>query len=223
MDTIFHSANIIVHIIAGSIALILGFIILFKSKGTLWHKKAGKIFTFCLILIVITGILGVVVFKRNLFLLVITILAGYNTYSGVSIVRRKSNTIYWRDILVMIISVTITLYFIYYLQSIGFYWNPVVIYSTVGYLFMVITYDLIRYCIPKSKYGNLWIYEHIAKMMSALGGLFSAFIGTILPNYKPYSQILPSLLMTLLIIFFIIKVYFQHLKKLKTQDERTLS
>jgi hypothetical protein len=223
MDTIFHSANIIIHIIAGSAALILGFIILFKPKGTLWHKKAGKIFTCFLILIVITGILGVIVFKRNLFLLVITILAGYNTYSGFRIVRQKSNKFYWPDIFVMIVSVTITLYFLYYLKSIGFYWNPVVISSTVGYLFMVITYDLFRYFIPKSKYGNLWIYEHIAKMMSALGGLFSAFIGTILPNYKPYSQILPSLLMTLLTIFFVIKIILNNRKKLKTKDESFLS
>ncbi|WEK70935.1 MAG: hypothetical protein P0Y62_05110 [Candidatus Chryseobacterium colombiense] len=205
MNTIFHSVNIIIHIIAGSIALILGFIILFKPKGTVWHKKAGKIFTFAMIFVIITGILGVVIFKRNLFLLVITLLAGYNTYSGFRIVKEKSNVFYWKDVLVMIISVLTTLFFLYYLQSVGFYWNSVVIYSAVGYLFMVIGYDIFRYYIPQSKYGKLWLYEHLAKMMSALGGLFSAFVGTILPDYKPYSQILPSLLMTLLIVFFIIK------------------
>ncbi len=205
MNTILHSVNIIIHIIAGSIALILGFIILFKPKGTLWHRKAGKIFTFSMIFVIITGILGVVIFKRNLFLLVITLLAGYNTYSGFRIVKEKSNVFYWKDVLVMIISVVTTLSFLYYLQSVGFYWNSVVIYSAVGYLFIVIGYDIFRYCIPKSKYRKIWIYEHMAKMMSALGGLFSAFIGTILPDYKPYSQILSSVLMTLLIIFFIIK------------------
>lgn len=223
MGTIFHSANIIVHIIAGSIALILGFIILIKTKGTKWHKKAGWLFTICMIFIVATGFLGVIIFKRNMFLLIITMLAGYNTYSGLRVVKEKSNTFHFLDLMMIIISVVITLVFLFYLKSIGFYWNPAVIYSTVGYLFMIITYDLFRYFIPKLKYGNLWIYEHIAKMMSALGGIFSAFVGTVFPNYKPYSQILPSALMTLLIIFFIIKVYFHHHKKLKPKDEPILS
>ncbi len=46
-----------------------------------------------------------------------------------------------------------------------------------------------------------------------MGALLSAFVGTLLPDYKPYSQILPSLLMTLLMIFFNIKIYIRLKKK----------
>ena len=214
MNADFHLTNIVIHVVSGTAALMIGFLLLFKRKGTLFHKKAGAIFVFFMVLIVVTGILGVIVFKRNLFLLVITVLAGYNTYSGVRIMKLKSNTFYVRDTLVMIIAIVTTLFFLYYLKSIGFYWNPVVIYSTVGYLFLVIFYDVIRYLIPKSKYGNLWMYEHSSKMISALSGLLSAFIGTILPGYKPYSQIFPSVLMTFVMVFFIIQIYWkkkQHL------------
>lgn len=207
MDSNFHLANIVIHIISGIAGLLIGFLILFKKKGTAFHKKAGKMFVFFMVLIVITGVLGVVIFKRNLFLLVITVLVGYNTYSGVRIVKMKSNILYLKDILVIITAIVITLFFLYYLKSIDFYWNPIVIYSTVGYLFLVIFYDLIRYVIPKTKYGSLWMYEHSCKMISALSGLLSAFIGTILPDYKPYSQILPSLLMTSVMIIFIILIY----------------
>ena len=213
MDTNFHSANIITHVVSGSAALLIGLLLLLRRKGTLLHKKAGLLFVCFMTVIVVTGILGVIVFKRNLFLLVITVLAGYNTYSGVRIVKIKSNTLYKIDVLVMVFAIAITLFFLYYLNSIGLYWNPVVIYSTVGYLFLVIFYDGCRYLIPKSKYGNLWMYEHSCKMISALSGLLSAFIGTILPDHKPYSQILPSLLMTFVMIFFIIQIYMKNRKK----------
>jgi uncharacterized membrane protein len=220
MDAYFHSANIIIHVICGTLALLTGFLLLLKRKGTLFHRKAGLLFIFFMILIVVTGIIGVIVFQRNLFLLVITVLAGYNTYSGFRIVKMKSNIFYLKDLLVMTAAVLITLFFLYYLKSIGFYWDPVVIYSTVGYLFLVIFYDGCRYLIPKSRYGNLWMYEHSCKMISALSGLLSAFIGTILPNYKPYSQILPSLLMTFVMVFFIVKIYRTN-RKIKYRNNRT--
>ncbi|REC61581.1 hypothetical protein DRF65_15480 [Chryseobacterium pennae] len=212
MDTPLHLSNIIVHVISGTIALIIGFLILLKTKGTLLHVKLGYFFVYCMIVVVTTGAFGVIVFKRNLFLLLITILAAYNTYSGFRILKEKSNRFYLKDLLAMLGALAIALVFVYYLKFIGFYWNPVVIYSGVGYLLLVVSYDAFRYCIPRARYGNLWRYEHSSKMISAMGALLSAFIGTLLPDYKPYSQILPSLLMTLIMIFFNIKIYFR-LKK----------
>lgn len=209
MDTPLHLTNIIVHVISGTIALIVGFMILLKKKGTLLHRKLGYLFMYCMIIVVTTGAFGVIIFKRNLFLLLITILAGYNTYSGFRILKEKTNRFYVKDLLAMLAALTIAIVFIYYLKLIGFYWNPVVIYSGVGYLLLVVSYDIFRYFIPVSRYGNLWRYEHSSKMISAMGALLSAFVGTLLPDYKPYSQILPSLLMTLIMILFNIKIYIR--------------
>ena len=168
-----------------------------------------------MVIVIITGALGVIVFKRNLFLLLITILAGYNAYSGFRILKEKSNRFYIKDLLAMVGALSIALVFIYYLKFIGFYWNPVVIYSGIGYLLLVVSYDAFRYCIPINRYGNLWRYEHSSKMISAVGAILSAFVGTIFPDYKPYSQIFPSLLMTVIMIFFNLKIYI----RLKTQNE----
>ncbi|AZB11096.1 hypothetical protein EG344_20825 [Chryseobacterium sp. G0162] len=209
MDTPLHVSNIITHVISGTIALIVGFLILFKTKGTPTHIKLGYLFIYCMMVVVATGAFGVIVFKRNLFLLLITILAAYNTYSGFRILKEKTNLFYWKDLLAMLGALTIALVFMYYLKFIGFYWNPVVIYSGVGYLLLVVSYDVFRYCIPASRYGNLWRYEHSSKMISAMGALLSAFIGTLLPDYKPYSQFLPSLVMILIMIFFNIKIYLR--------------
>ncbi len=209
MDTPLHSANIIVHVTTGSTALIVGFLILLKTKGTPLHQKLGYLFTWCMVIVVTTGVFGVIVFKRNLFLLLITILAGYNTYSGFRILKEKTNRFYLKDLAAMLAALTTAIGFIYYLKSVGFYWNPVVIFSGVGYLLMVIAYDIFRYCIPASRYGNLWRYEHSSKMISAVGALFSAFTGTLMPDYKPYSQILPSLLMTLVMVFFNVRIFIR--------------
>lgn len=219
MDANFHFLNIMIHVVSGTLALLIGSIILIRKKGTLFHKKAGFWFAVLMACIFITGVAGVIIFKRNLFLLVITVLVGYNTYSGIRIVKIKSNVLYGKDILAMIAAVAITLYFLYYLQSVGLYWNPVIIYSTVGYLFLVILYDIGRYCIPEKRYQNLWLYEHSCKLISALGGLFSAFAGTVLPQYKPYSQILPSLVMTLVMIFFVIKLYREQKQRNRSENE----
>lgn len=119
----------------------------------------------------------------------------------------KSNRLYVLDILISLTALFAVVYFLYYFHSLGFYWSPVIIYSTVGYLFLMITYDLTRYLIPAQKYGNLWRYEHILKMISAFSGILSAFTGTVMPNYQPYSQFLPSTLGTLVAIVFIIRAY----------------
>ena len=207
-----HLINIITHVSAGSIALILGTIALISKKGGKVHTKSGKIFTLLLVIIVLTALLGVFVFGRNTFLLVITVLSAYYGFSGYRILITKSNKPQFIDIFVAVLSLISVSYFLYYLKENGMYWSPVIIYSTVGALVMIISYDFIRYFIPKIKYGRLWLYEHIFKMIGAFTALLAAFSGTVFPNYKPYSQFLPSVLGTVLQIVFIVYTYRQNNK-----------
>ncbi len=204
---IFHSSNIALHITAGSIALLLGIVALFASKGKKIHIKSGRWFLLCLCIVIATGLLGVFVFGRNTFLLVITVLAGYYGFSGYRALQNKSNEPKRLDIFVALLSLSAVSFFLYYFKSIGMIWSPVIIYSTVGTLLLVIMYDFLRYLIPRSTYGNLWFYEHIYKMIGAFTALLAAFSGTVFPNYKPYSQVLPSVIGVLLQIGFIVYYY----------------
>jgi len=205
--TTLHLVNIIVHATAGSIALLLGIIALISKKGDKVHRQAGKIFTFLLVIIVLTALSGVFVFGRNPFLLVITVLSAYYGFSGYRILLTKSNKPKFIDILVAILSLISVSYFLYYLKNNGMYWSPVIIYSTVGALIAIISYDFIRYFISAIKYGRLWMYEHIFKMIGAFTALLAAFSGTVFPNYKPYSQFLPSVFGTVLQVVFIVYIY----------------
>jgi len=205
-----HLVNISVHVAAGSIALILGVVALISKKGGRIHKKAGEIFTLLLSVIILTGLFGVFVFGRNTFLLVITVLSAYYGFSGYRILVTKSNKPQFIDIFVALLSIIAVSYFLYYFRQNGMYWSPVIIYSTVGALLMVILYDFARYFIPSTQYGKLWLYEHIYKMIGAFTALLSAFTGTVFPNYKPYSQFLPSVFGTLMQVAFIVYAYRQH-------------
>ena len=202
-----HKANILTHITAGSMALLIGAIALIVRKGGKLHKNTGKIFLICLTLVILTGLLGVFIFGRNTFLLVITVLSGYLGFSGYRTLQTKSNQPKLIDITIAVLSLLSVLYFLYYFKSIGMIWSPVIIYSTVGYLVLIITYDFFRYLLPASAYLNLWLYEHILKMVSAFSGLLSAFSGTVFPQYQPYSQFLPSVFGTLIAIGFMITNY----------------
>lgn len=197
-----HHTNILIHITAGSIALLLGLAALVSYKGGKFHRKSGDLFLGCLAVVILTGLIGVFVFRRNTFLLVITVLSGYFGFSGYRALKMKSGRPGVLDNMVAVASLACVGYFLYYFRSIGMIWSPVIIYSTVGTLVVVIVYDFARYILPR--YGQIWLYEHIFKMIGAFTALLSAFSGTVFYRYQPYSQFLPSVFGTVLQIGFIV-------------------
>jgi len=202
-----HSANIILHVTAGSAALLLGTIALASKKGKSTHNKSGRLFLLCLLMVIATGLIGVLVFGRNTFLLVITLLSAYQGFSGYRIIKTKSNKPAAADIIIALTTLCSAAYFMYYFKKIGMIWNPVIIYSTIGWLLTIILYDFLRYLIPAQTYKRTWLYEHIVKMIGAFSAITSAFTGTVFPGYQPYSQFLPSVLGTLLMIGFCLYYY----------------
>jgi hypothetical protein len=205
--SVLHSTNMLIHIVAGSLALVLGVIALIAQKGKQLHVKAGNWFLILLSIVIISGLLGVFVFGRNVFLLVITVLSGYNGFSGYRVLKLKSNKPQLTDILVAIASLICVSYFLYYFKRIGMIWSPVIIYSTVAALLLVISYDFLRYLIPLHLYKRMWLYEHIYKMIGAFTALLAAFSGTVFKSWQPYSQVLPSVFGMLLQVGFIVYYY----------------
>jgi uncharacterized membrane protein len=216
METI-HQSNIALHVLTGTAALVLGLIALLSAKGGKVHNKSGNYFLAFLSVVIITGLLGVFVFGRNTFLLVITVLTGYVAFSGYRALKFKSNVPRKLDMIIAVISLSTLAYFLYFFRSIGMIWSPIVIYSTVGAMLFVILYDFLRYLIPRRAYTKhrIWLYEHIYKMTSAFGGLLSAFAGTVLEEYQPHSQYLPSVLGMIIIVGFMVYTYQDGLKRMQ--------
>ncbi len=208
METL-HTLNIVLHVSAGVVALVLGLVALLTAKGSSAHNKCGNYFLAFVSIVIITGLIGVFIFGRNTFLLVITVLTGYVSFSGYRALKFKSNVPRTLDMIVALVSLSTLAYFLYFFHSIGMIWSPVVIYSTVGAMLLVILYDFLRYLIPRKTYSKhrIWLYEHIYKMTSAFSGLLSAFAGTVLKQYQPHSQYLPSVLGMVIVAAFMLYIY----------------
>lgn len=199
-----HHINIIIHVLAGTIALLTGLTALSVTKGGKLHIQFGRYFTRMIVIVILTGLIGIFIFRRNNFLLVITLLSAYNCFSGIRALRLNGRRPDPIDYLAPVIVTASALYYLYYIQAAGLYWSPVIIYSTIGALFLVTTYDLLKWAMPSPFLQKAVMYEHVYKMISAFSAITSAFSGTVLSQYKPYSQFLPSVIgMICIIITFI--------------------
>ena len=203
--TSLHSLNIIIHVLAGVVGLVTGFLAIGTRKGGKNHIKSGRIFLKIITVVILTGLIGVFVFHRNTFLLVITLLSGYTAFSGIRALRLHGNKPVCADYIIPILVLSSGIYYLYYIKSIGLFWQPVIIYSTLGALAFVTVYDLLKFFIPVSVLQKLYVHEHVYKMTSSLIALVSAFTGTVLPQFKPYSQILPTVVgFVYIIVIFIL-------------------
>ena len=214
-----HTINITIHVLFGTIGLLIGLVALFYQNKPQRHSQYGRYFLYILTVVVSTAFIGILFFRSSSFLLILTLLAGYVGYSGYRAVRlreRRSSTV---DVL-LAGSVLITggLY-LRSMQLAGGNWSPAVVYPTLSGLVLVAGYDLLKHIWLFRRLRTWWLYEHIYKMLSAYNALVSAFAGTVLSHYKPYSQILPSVVCVGAIVYFIRK----RAKKHRTATGRPMS
>ncbi|MBD2701626.1 hypothetical protein IC229_13325 [Spirosoma sp. BT702] len=200
-----HTLNIFTHILFGTLALVIGLIAIFFQNNVRRHIRFGRYFLYCLRIVVGTAFIGIIFFRSNPFLLMLTLLGGYVGYSGYRAIRLKERKSPFTDVLITIGVLVAGGLYLRSMQLAGGNWSPTVVYSTLSALALVCGYDLLKYFWLHKQLKTWWLYEHIYKMLSAYSAIFSAFAGTVLPHYKPYSQVLPSILCIWAIIYFIWK------------------
>ena len=198
-----HTFNISLHVLAGTTALVIGLLALSSRKPSARHFRYGRYFLYLLVVVVGTGFTGLLFFRSSSFLLMLTLLAGYNVFAGYRTVRLRERRSTRADALVSAGTLLIGLLYLFYLRQSGGNWAPSVVYSTLAALALVTIYDLLKHLWLHERIQSWWLYEHIYKMLSAYSALLSAFTGTVLPGFKPYSQLGPSVLCLWLIVFFI--------------------
>src|SRR6187551_2558103 len=116
-----HTINILVHVFAGIIALIAGFVAIGTKKGGSNHVTAGRMFLRIISLVILTGLLGGFVFQRNTFLLVITLLSGYTAYSGLRALQLRGSKPPLKDYLIPVLVLASGIYYLSYIRSIGMF------------------------------------------------------------------------------------------------------
>jgi len=122
-----HQININIHILTGTIAMLLGIVAYITPKGGSLHNKNGRWYLRTMFIVILTSLFGVFIFQRNIFLLVVTALSGYAAFSGYRCLQTKSNAPNVIDISVALLTISTAFYFLYYLEKIGLIWSASVI------------------------------------------------------------------------------------------------
>lgn len=210
-ETLPHTVNVAIHVGFGTVALLLGLVPLVTTKGGRIHTRFGRWFLVCITVVIATAVIGIFAFGFRAFLAVITLLSAYEAYSGFRALRIRFTGPKAVDAVVSVFALGTAVLFIVYLRSVHWPWSPAVIYPTLGTLVAVAVYDLARFMFPKSWFAKTWLYEHLIKMIGAYTAVVSAFSGTVLERWQPWSQIAPSMFGTAAMLAFI--VHYQRTKR----------
>lgn len=205
-----HRGNLAIHIGAGSIGILVGVLLLIGTKGSPWHRKWGKVFAYCSLVVSATAILGIIFFRFLPLFALLTVLTVYQLISGWRCVRRKGLGPSIGDGLWTLAGVlaAVALFPSLVEAPKNGSTQPVVIYSTLGALVFVLGFDSVRWFFPVGWYAVIWQYEHVYKLMASFSALVSAFVGNVVRFGQPWSQVLPSFLGLVLIGFFFVQIRF---------------
>ena len=94
------------HITAGSLAIISGFIAIFAVKGARMHRQSGKIFVYSMLALGITGAV-IAAIRSQPANVVGGSLAAYMVGTGVLTLRRREQAFYWVDAAAMALALVI--------------------------------------------------------------------------------------------------------------------
>ncbi|MBC6605238.1 hypothetical protein H8B13_00245 [Hymenobacter sp. BT188] len=197
-----HQFNIGLHIVCGTLAMLFGLVPMMGRKGGAAHRRFGRWFLAATAGVLMTAVLGLAVFNFRGYLVGIVLLSVYQAWSGYQAVRTRVTGPTRLDGWVAAAALVSSVVLVLCLKAIELVWTPGIIYSTLGALVVMTLYDLARFRFVPLWRRTLWHYDHLWKMISAYFALVSAFTGTVLPQYKPYSQFGPSVVGVMLVLSF---------------------
>lgn len=186
-----HALNLALHIGAGSVALALGFFLLATEKGTERHRRLGRCFVGATALVCAAAALGLLLFRFMPVFAVLTVLVGYQLFSGFRSARTRAAGPQPLDAAATLLALLLSLLLLPALLAEG---QRALVLGTLGGLFSLLAYELLRWVFPRRWYAWLWRYEHAYKMLAALFAMLSALVGNVVRWGQPWSQLAPSAL-----------------------------
>ncbi len=211
--SILTSSLLILHIVFGGLALLLGLFSMGSRKGEKLHKKSGFYFFVSMVIVSFTAIL-LSSFKGSTFLLHIGIFSLYMNYSGLRAIRNKKLNPSTSDWIINIVSLINTVLMIVSLELVLVVFGLIslqLVYSQLK-LFYLLT---INKEIPRMT----CLVQHIGMMVGTYISTFTAFL-VVNINFIELNWIvwiLPSVIFTPLIIFWTRK-YTQTRKRKAIED-----
>ncbi|MCC6187249.1 MAG: hypothetical protein IT256_08875 [Chitinophagaceae bacterium] len=206
MEALLFKTLLAIHVLGGSVGLLVGSIVLGRAKGNKQHKLLGKVFAYAMLLSSAVAMV-MAVWRSNYLLLVIGVFTIYLVLSGLRYLRVKNinptQAVPWQDKLLFGTMGVFALAFI------GIGARLLIMGKGFGYVMLVfglISVGLLRqdllYYKGKAQYKNQWLVMHLTRMIAAYIAAFTAFM-VVNNRYLPQlvAWLLPTVLLTPLIIF----------------------
>lgn len=171
---------LIIHVSAGSTALIVGLFPMFSRKGSQLHNRTGLVYVYCMIIVAVTALLlcGLQPFRMmRLFLTGIAIFSFYLCITGWRATRQKKSgparVDKWLTYGTLVVSVAMLGFGAYLLTS-----GPsvfAILFTVFGFLtFKNAWYDHKSFGTKPEKMH--WFYHHITRMGGSYIATFTAFL-----------------------------------------------
>ncbi len=198
MQTIYNIV-LVIHIVAGSLALLSGLTALFLRKFSANHPKAGKIFFISTLGVAFSAAFMALV-KPNVFLMTIGIFTFYQTYAGFRSIQDKSLRPSGLDLLVWLVAAVNGVTMVMQLDIILWVFGGI-------QLWLVVT-DMRNYIILW-RGGKLpataWLRRHLGMMIGSFIAVVTAFI-VVNSSGLWWQWLTPVALLTPLIVYWNIKI-----------------
>ena len=191
-----HRLNILVHILAGGAAIVLGLVLLARPKDAIHHRRRGRLFVLLTCVVCLTAAIGNAVFRFLPLFAVLSVLVSYQLLSGWHVIYTRAGGPDKFDAGLLLGAAVITAMLVRRLFADGAQVGAAssVLYSSLGAVACLLAYDAARWLFPRRWHAVLWRYEHIYKILGCLFGMLSAAIGNTVRAGQPWSQLAPSAL-----------------------------
>jgi uncharacterized membrane protein len=169
MNILFQSV-LVIHIITGYTALLSGAMAMGVIKGSLLHKRSGKIFFYAMLLGCGSGLV-LAWLKGSVFLFNVGVFTAYQNLSGERALRNKKLLPAARDIGLSLIGGANGVWMVFSNQSV------LIVFGLLS-LFLVIGESRVFYKAWRGQIipHNAWLRKHIGMMMGAYIGTLTAFL-----------------------------------------------
>ena len=212
-----HLFNLALHILAGSLAIALGLYLLAVPKGTPLHRRRGRWFAWLTLVVCATAALGNLLFGYRPVFAVLTVLVLYQLLSGWRAVYTRDQGPQAIDGAMTAIALACGLLILTSLRQDRSGQQVIVVLSSLGGLATILVYDSARWLFPRHWHAALWRYEHIYKLLASLFAMLSAAAGNLLRVGQPWTQLAPSVLGLICIVWC---WYCQYQKERRMPDGR---
>lgn len=178
-----HGLNVAIHVGAGLVALGLGLWQLLARKGDGAHRRRGVWAWRVAVLCVASALLGALVFRPSPDLVAVSVLVGYQLYSGrrcLPLARNGRAVADW-GVAALLLLVALGLVLAPGLGR-GLHWEPVRARAVAASMALIGVYDLVRIAFPAAWRRFLNPAEHAWRLCSMVGAMASVLAAQRLPG-----------------------------------------